>query len=91
MKTIDGGQSWQHVLSDSVDGIFFNSINVIRLADANTAYYKGLTAIYKSLDGGQTWSLNCKLGSDNFLGLYFLDTHTGWACTSKGRVLKIQQ
>ncbi len=91
IKTVDGGQSWQQVLSDSVDGVFFNSVNTIRFADANTVYYKGLKAIYKSSDGGQTWSLNCKLGSDDFLGIYFLDVHTGWACTSQGRILKIQQ
>ena len=89
-KTIDGGQFWQNVLMDSVDGTSFNTINVIQIVNAGMCYYKGLTAIYKSSDGGQTWSLNCKLGSDNFIGMYFLDIHTGWACTSKGRVLKIQ-
>jgi photosystem II stability/assembly factor-like uncharacterized protein len=91
MKTIDGGQSWQHVLLDSLDGTFLNTVNVIRFLDSNTGYYKGLTAIYKSSDGGQTWSLNCKLGSDYFIGMYFLDIHTGWACTNKGRILRIQQ
>jgi photosystem II stability/assembly factor-like uncharacterized protein len=90
MKTIDGGQSWQKVLLDSIDGPL-NTINVIRFVDENTAYYKGLSAIYKSTDGGQTWSLNCKLGSDHFIGMYFLDIHTGWACTDKGRILRIQQ
>jgi photosystem II stability/assembly factor-like uncharacterized protein len=90
MKTVDGGQSWQNVLLDSIDGTFINTVNVIRFVDANTGYYKGLTAIYKSSDGGQSWSLNCKLGSDHFIGMYILDTHTGWACTDKGRILRIQ-
>ena len=90
-KTIDGGQSWQNVLRDSVDPININTINVIKFADTNTGYYKGLSVIYKSSDGGQTWSLNCKLGSDHFIGMYFLDIHSGWACTDKGRILKIQQ
>jgi photosystem II stability/assembly factor-like uncharacterized protein len=91
MKTSDGGQSWQNVLVGSVDGAFVNSINVIRFIDANAGYYKGLRAIYKTSDGGQTWSLNCKLGSDQFMGMFFLDIHTGWACTNKGRILIIQQ
>jgi photosystem II stability/assembly factor-like uncharacterized protein len=91
LKTINGGQSWQNVLSDSVDQIGINTINVIRFVDSNTGYYKGLTTIYKSSDGGQTWSLNCKLGSDYFIGMYFLDIHTGWACTNNGRILRIQQ
>jgi photosystem II stability/assembly factor-like uncharacterized protein len=91
MRTIDGGQSWYNVLMDSVDGTFINTINVVRFVDTNTGYYKGLSVIYKTSDGGQTWSLNCKLGSDHFIGMYFLDTLTGWACTDKGRILKIQQ
>ncbi len=91
MKTIDGGQSWQNVLMDSVDGIYSNVINVVKFVDVNTGYYKGETAIYKTSDGGQTWSLNCKVGSDDLIGMYFFDIHNGWACTSKGRILRIQQ
>jgi photosystem II stability/assembly factor-like uncharacterized protein len=91
LKTADGGQSWQIVFTDSADSIGFNTVNVIKFVDAHTGYYKGLSAIYKSSDGGQTWSINSKLGSDHFIGMYFLDIHTGWACTSNGRILKIQQ
>jgi photosystem II stability/assembly factor-like uncharacterized protein len=91
LKTTDGGQSWQNVLMDSVDGIFGNAINVVKFVDTNTGYYKGSNAIYKSSDGGLTWSLNCKVGADQLIGMYFLDIHTGWACTSKGRILRIQQ
>jgi photosystem II stability/assembly factor-like uncharacterized protein len=91
LKTIDGGQTWQNVLKDSVDPIYINTVNIIKFVDANTGYYKGMSAIYKSSDGGQTWKLNCRLGSDNFIGMYFLDIHNGWACTSNGRVLRIQQ
>jgi photosystem II stability/assembly factor-like uncharacterized protein len=91
MKTIDGGQSWQNVLMDSVDGIYSNAINVVKFVDANTGYYKGETAIYKTSDGGLTWNLNCRVGSDYLVGMYFLDIHAGWACTSRGRILRIQQ
>lgn len=91
LKTTDGGQSWKSVLSDSANQIGISAINVIRFVDANTGYYKGLSAIYKSSDGGKTWSLNCKLGSDYFIGMYFLDIHNGWACTGKGRIIRIQQ
>ncbi len=91
LKTIDGGHSWKNMLPNQADPITINEVNVIKFVDANTGYYKESTAIYKTSDGGQTWSLNCKLGSDYFLGMYFLDIHTGWACTGKGRVLRIQQ
>jgi photosystem II stability/assembly factor-like uncharacterized protein len=90
MKTIDGGQSWQNVLMDSVDGTNTNSANVVKFVDANTGYYKGSQAIYKTSEGGQTWNLSCKVGADYLIGMYFLDIHTGWACTSRGRILRIQ-
>jgi photosystem II stability/assembly factor-like uncharacterized protein len=90
MKTADGGQSWQNVLIDSIDGSFSNTANVVKFLDANTGYYKGSRAIYKTSDGGKTWSLNCKVGADYLIGMYFLDVHNGWACTSKGRILRIQ-
>jgi photosystem II stability/assembly factor-like uncharacterized protein len=91
MKTIDGGQSWVNVLMDSVDGTYTNGINVVKFVNANTGYYKGSTAIYKTSDGGQTWSLNCKVGSDYITGMSFLDANNGWACTSRGRILKLQE
>ncbi len=91
MKTVNGGQSWQNVLLDSIDGSYNNAINVVKFVDTNTGFYKGQTVIYKTSNGGQTWSLNCKSGSDYLVGMYFLDIHNGWACTSKGRILRIQQ
>jgi Sigma-70 region 2 len=79
-----------NVLMDSVDGVYLNTINVVKFVDSNTGYYKGSQAIYKTSDGGQTWNLNCQVGADYLIGMSFLDIHTGWACTSRGRILKIQ-
>lgn len=90
VKTIDGGQSWQNVLSYKINDTIVSTVNVVRFADANTGYYKGLYAIYKTSDGGQTWSLSCKLALDQLMGMTILDAHTGWACTDKGRILRIQ-
>jgi photosystem II stability/assembly factor-like uncharacterized protein len=91
-KTTDGGLSWKNVLpvTDLSPGSI-SYINVIRFLDRNTGYYKSNNAMYKSSDGGDNWTLDAKLNSDNFLGMYFLDVHNGWTCTSKGRVLRIQQ
>jgi photosystem II stability/assembly factor-like uncharacterized protein len=91
LKTIDGGQTWQNILMDLLDGTYSDIVNVVKFVDANTGYYKGSQVIYKTSDGGQTWSLSCKVGADYLIGMYFLDIHNGWACTSKGRILKIQQ
>jgi photosystem II stability/assembly factor-like uncharacterized protein len=90
LKTIDGGQTWQNVLMDLLDGTFTNTVNVVKFVDANTGYYKGSQAIYKTSDGGQTWNLSCKVGADYLIGMYFLNIHNGWACTSRGRILRIQ-
>jgi photosystem II stability/assembly factor-like uncharacterized protein len=88
IKTNDGGQTWDYSLNGTIDFICLS--NMIRFPDPNTGYYKGWYGIYKTSDGGSSWSLNCRLGTEVFTGMSFIDSHTGWACTSKGRVLKIR-
>jgi len=89
IETNDGGQTWEHTLNGTIDIVCIN--NIIRFPDPNTGYYKGGLGIYKTSDGGSSWSLNCRLGTEVFTGMSFIDNHTGWACTSRGRILKIQQ
>ena len=86
MKTTDGGQTWNNILSEPS-----GSVNVIKFFDSQSGYFKGSTIIYQTIDGGQTWTISCKIGSDSFIGMNFPDAHTGWACTNKGRVFRIQQ
>lgn len=87
MKTTDGGQTWNNILSATAG----STVNVIKFFDAQSGYYKAATAIYHTADGGQTWDLSCKLGGGSFMGMNFLDIHTGWACTNNGRVFRMQQ
>jgi photosystem II stability/assembly factor-like uncharacterized protein len=89
IETTDGGQTWNYSLNGTYDIFCFE--NIIRFPDPNTGYYKGYTVIYKTPDGGQSWNMNCRLGEDYFLGISFIDAHTGWACTYNGRVLKLQE
>jgi photosystem II stability/assembly factor-like uncharacterized protein len=86
MKTIDGGQTWNNILQGKA-----GQVNVIKFFSTQSGYYKGSTIIYHTSDAGQTWEINCKIGSGNFIGMNFPDSHTGWACTAKGRVFRIQQ
>lgn len=58
LRTLNGGTSWQqiHVTSDQLD---FRDIDAF---DANTAYLLSIgngpaSRIYKTIDGGKTWSL----------------------------------
>jgi photosystem II stability/assembly factor-like uncharacterized protein len=88
-RTMDGGQSWQNVLSVTENPKV--QVSVIHFVDGNTGYYMTGSAIYKSSDGGQTWTINCQLGNDVFAAMNFSDNHTGWAATDGGRLLKTQQ
>jgi photosystem II stability/assembly factor-like uncharacterized protein len=87
LKTTDGGKTWINVLFGGV----IAAVNVIKFFDAQSGYFKGSTTIYHTEDGGQTWTISCKISSDSFIGMNFIDAHTGWACTNKGRVFRIQQ
>ncbi len=88
-RTLNGGQSWQNVLSVPENSKY--PVSVIHFVDPNTGYYMGGSTIYKSTDAGQTWTINCQLGNDNFGAMYFMDSHNGWAVTAGGRLLKTQQ
>jgi photosystem II stability/assembly factor-like uncharacterized protein len=83
LKTVDGGHTWNNVNPHG------GTINVIKFISANTGYYKSNDIIYKTVNGGQTWATICKFSSgDILIGIYFLG-NTGWACTGKGLVLRL--
>ncbi|HLA60111.1 MAG TPA: YCF48-related protein, partial [Puia sp.] len=86
MKTTDGGQTWNNIMPGETG----NNVNVIKFFDTQSGYYKGSTTIYHTTDAGQTWTISCRIGSGFFIGMNFLDAHTGWVCTAKGRVFRIQ-
>jgi hypothetical protein len=86
LKTMDGGINWVNVLAENAQGV-----NVIKFPDSRTGFYKGSQEIYMSIDGGDDWTLSCKLGSSYFMGISFADVHHGWACTSDGRVLYLNE
>ena len=84
LKTTDGGVSWNSVYPQG------GTVNVVKFFNATTGYYKADKIIYKTTDGGQTWTTSCRFISDDyFVGICFVNNATGWACTAKGRVLRI--
>jgi len=85
LKTTDGGVTWNQ--SNPHGG----SVNVVHFLDLNTGYYLSDSAIYKTIDAGQSWTTSCKLGADVFESMHFIDANTGWACTSRGYILRLKQ
>lgn len=84
LKTTDGGVSWNSVYPKG------GKINVVKFFNATTGYYKSDKIIYKTTDGGQTWTTSARFISDDyFIGISFVGGATGWACTFKGLVLRI--
>jgi len=59
LKTTNGGDSWDEVLSDSDPDLFVSDFDQIDVVDANVIFtnMSYQNSIYKSEDGGATWDL----------------------------------
>jgi photosystem II stability/assembly factor-like uncharacterized protein len=85
LKTTDGGQNWNTIYNN------ISRVNIVKFFDVNTGYYMADSAIYKTIDGGQNWSTSAKLTKDEFTGMHFINPTTGWACSTTGIILRINQ
>jgi photosystem II stability/assembly factor-like uncharacterized protein len=83
-KTTDGGKSWNNALAKAT------TFMIPYFLDKNNGYCLAANVIYKTSDGGTNWTISCKLGTDDFSGMYFLDINTGWATTFGGYVLRLK-
>jgi len=82
-KTIDGGLTWKNVYPNG------GGVNVVKFFDATTGYYKADRAIYKTIDGGGSWTTSYQsTTTDTFIGMFFIDSTNGWACTALGNILR---
>jgi photosystem II stability/assembly factor-like uncharacterized protein len=59
LRTVDGGEHWQHVVVDGAQALDFRDIQAV---DADTAYVLSIgpgeqSRIYKTTDAGQHWKL----------------------------------
>jgi photosystem II stability/assembly factor-like uncharacterized protein len=87
-RTTDGGSGWYSVFSSS----FMDKFYSVLLIDSNTGWIAGENIlqkglIYKTSDGGLTWSLS---GSDTlkaFTSVFFTDTNHGWVSGREGNIL----
>jgi photosystem II stability/assembly factor-like uncharacterized protein len=85
-KFIEGASQWSKVLSSGAN----SGSADIHFLDEKEGYYSIQKMIYKTTDGGNTWTISCKLAEENIAEIHFLDTNTGWACTDKGSILYLK-
>ena len=83
-NTIDGGATWYGQRSRG--GIIYD----IQFLDNKIGFLGAGEEIFKTTDGGQTWTRTCKLADEGIVEIFFLDEKTGWACGSKGSILRLK-
>lgn len=66
----------------------FGSGSDVHFISDNVGYVCGGRRLYKTIDGGLTWSVEIALGNQYFSEIHFTDATHGWACGNKGLVLK---
>jgi photosystem II stability/assembly factor-like uncharacterized protein len=86
-KSVNGGANFSFLKKLETG---FSDIHFI---DELVGYVCSSQFIYKTIDGGTTWSTVVCLGDDeeNIIEIHFTDVNHGWACTSKGSVLIFKQ
>ena len=75
VRTTDGGSTWQ---GTSVSGGASCHLEYIQFLDANVGYASGPCGMYKSTDGGVTWTSIKPAGSPTIWGGWFKNANEGW-------------
>jgi photosystem II stability/assembly factor-like uncharacterized protein len=83
LKTINGGYNWTVVLEDT------NQINKISFVNSNTGYaLRNPNILFRTSNGGATWSKQIPDSSRTLLGINFLNAYTGWLVGNNGIILR---
>ncbi len=80
-KTTDGGQTWNMIYQNDVDGFSFTSVSFV---NENIGYVAGSDAtVVKTTDGGLNWNTIIISGETNDLkDVCFVDENTGWVISA---------
>jgi photosystem II stability/assembly factor-like uncharacterized protein len=86
-KSINGGTDFLQVaqLPFGVEGYFLQDLHFI---NENTGYVHVYNRIYKTTDGGLTWQVVVALVYDRIIEIHFTDANHGWACGTRGTILR---
>ena len=91
LHTLNAGATWTSVTSGTTDWLFnikFITTNIGYMFGGNVGG-TGVGNIYKSTDGGVTWTVNGTSGNANRLYNGMIPGHTGYAVGLNGTILKI--
>ncbi len=87
LRTADGGVTW----SKGNVGIVVDGKGIplygVRALDSTSAVVAGYTALYRTTDGGQTWS-GLRDNARIFYDVFFVNGQTGYVCASGQRLYK---
>jgi photosystem II stability/assembly factor-like uncharacterized protein len=86
-KTINGGLNSQ--ISFQTTNIF--GISDVDVINPNICYVSAANKIFRTLNGGATWTTIVALGNQKIVEIHFTDANHGWACTNDGTLLKFLQ
>lgn len=79
LRTIDGGESWDHGVIAGLDSLDFRSIYAFDKNRAVAVSAGEPTVIYATRDGGETWTLKASQPAPAFLdGIDFIDDQQGY-------------
>lgn len=81
-KTTDGGLNWNLGFVDTVNTGASQFIN------SNTGYTVDSTGIFKSTDGGSSWTLIQASSGNIPTNLFFINQNFGWVCGRNGMIRK---
>lgn len=83
LRTSDGGATWSPqslgiISSGILKDVFFTS--------ASTGYIAGTYGVYKTTDGGSTWTLSHTSNSSQINAVRFKDAANGWSVGLNGKI-----
>ena len=85
LYTDDAGETWDYEYNWNSSSWYLD----IQFTSTDIGYFcTSFGAIYKSINGGQDWSVQSTGSNTQLAKLYFVNDSTGWACGSEGRIIK---
>ncbi|RFS18281.1 YCF48-related protein [Emticicia sp. C21] len=81
--SIDNGNNWQTIVAPTINSGFYD----IDFKDNNTGWAVG-TSIYKTTNGGSTWTQSNNSGVYNFNDICLTPQHTLFAAGYDGKIIK---